>query len=88
MPQSSLPCKYIQYAIDHYKKGVTPTKMYDIDQLQAMRLVDMAWHEVDVTTIRNCWKIAGILPLASPIPAPNLSIPVSSLLNGDNTHGI
>ena len=80
--------KYIQCTIDCYEEGVTPSKTYDIDQLQAMQLVDVAWHEVDMTTIRNCWKKAAILPLASPIPAPDLSIPVSSLLNGDNTHGI
>ena len=29
---------YIQRAIDNYEAGVTPSEIYDIDQLQAMRL--------------------------------------------------
>ena len=48
--------KYIKCALDYYDTSVTPSKIYDIDQLQAMWLADMAWHEVDTTTIRNCWK--------------------------------
>jgi hypothetical protein len=47
--------KYIQRAIDCYEAGVTPSEIYDIDQLQVMRLADAAWHEVDITMIRNCW---------------------------------
>ena len=49
-----------------------------------MRLADAAWREVDVTTIRNCWKKASILPSSSRTPVPNPSIPISSLLNVDN----
>jgi hypothetical protein len=79
--------KYIQRAIDRYDAGVTPSEIYDIDQLEAMRLADAAWHEVDTTTIRNCWKKAAILPPSS-LPVLNPSIPVSSLLNVDDTHGL
>ena len=54
--------KYIQRAIDNYDTNVTPSKIYDIDQLEAMRLANAAWEEVDATTIRRCWRKAGILP--------------------------
>ena len=30
--------RYIQRAIDHYEAGITPSEIYDIDQLQAMQL--------------------------------------------------
>jgi hypothetical protein len=40
---------------------------------------------VDTTTIRNCWKKVDILPSSS-LPVLNPSIPVSSLLNVDDTH--
>ena len=36
--------RYIQQAIDHYDTGVTPSEIYDIDQLEAMWLTDIAWH--------------------------------------------
>jgi hypothetical protein len=54
--------KYIECAINCYDTGITPSEIYDIDQLQAMHLADAAWHEVDTTTIRHCWQKAGILP--------------------------
>ena len=55
--------------------------IYNINQLQAMRLANAAWQEVDTTSIRNCWQKAGILPKRNPSsPATNPSIPVSSLL--------
>ena len=79
--------KYIQCAIDCYNAGVTPSKIYDIDQLKAMQLADASWHEVDTTTIRNCWKKAAILPSSS-LPVLNPSIPVSSLINVNDTHGL
>ena len=79
--------KYIQCAIDCYDAGVTLSEIYDIDQLEAMWLAEAAWHEVDTITIRNCWKKAAILPLSS-LPVLNPSIPVSSLLNVDDTHGL
>ena len=74
--------KYFQWAINRYERGITPSDMYNIDQLQAMRLANIAWDDVDTTTIRNCWRKAGILPAmespASPLAQP--AIPVSSLL--------
>jgi hypothetical protein len=70
------------YPTCHYDTGITPSKIYDINQLQAMRLADAAWHEVDATTIRHCWHKAAILPptVAKPI------VPISSLLNFDDAH--
>jgi hypothetical protein len=78
--------KYIHRAIDRYDSGITPSEIYDIDQLQAMWLADVAWHEVETTTIRNCWRKAGILPEKnSPAAVPNPTISISLLLNTDET---
>lgn len=72
--------KFIQRAIDRYDQGITPAQIYDINQLQAMRLADAAWREVDTTTVRNCWRKAGILPeLNSTLPQP--AVPITSLVN-------
>lgn len=46
--------RFIEHAIDKYDAGITPSKIYNINQLQAMQLTDAAWHEVDATTIQNC----------------------------------
>lgn len=78
--------KFIERAINRYDSNVTPTDIYDIDQLQAMRLADAAWREVDTTTIRHCWRKAGILPpdMESPqVAEPR--VPISSLIHGSNT---
>jgi hypothetical protein len=47
-----------------------------------MRLADLAWKEVDTTTIRNCWKKAGILPETDSSSSHTIQplIPISSLL--------
>jgi hypothetical protein len=77
--------KYIQHAVDHYDSGITPSKIYDIDQLEAMHLAHRAWNNVDATTIRNCWHKAGILPSMENSPLLQPSIPISSLVL-DPTH--
>lgn len=47
-----------------------------------MRMAERAWREVDTTTIRNCWKKAGILPTWTPLNSQSPpSVPVSTLLN-------
>lgn len=43
--------KFIHRAIDLYEASITPSKIYDIDQLEAMRLAEDAWNKVDATTI-------------------------------------
>ena len=43
-------------------------------------MADAAWNDVDTTTIRNCWRKAGILPEMDPTPTTMPSIPISSLL--------
>ena len=75
--------KYILHAIEQYDSGITPSDIYDINQLQAMRLADAAWKEVDTTTIRNCWHKSGILSSGMDVlSAPSApSIPVASLLH-------
>lgn len=42
-----------QRALDRYDEGITPGQIYDIDQLQAMQLADLAWDEVTKDTIAN-----------------------------------
>lgn len=54
--------RFVQRAVNRSHEGISPADIYQIDQLQAMRIADIAWNEVDATTIRNCWKKAGILP--------------------------
>ncbi|KAJ2934201.1 hypothetical protein H1R20_g2939, partial [Candolleomyces eurysporus] len=75
---------FIRRAVDRYDKGVSPGDIYSINQFKAMRLADEAWRNIDLTTVRNCWLKAGILPdkLIHPKPTPSTgpSIPVSSLL--------
>jgi len=76
--------KYIQWAIGRHDAGVTASEIYNINQLQAMRLADIAWCEVDTTTIRHCWRKAGILPtIDSPAPAQP-AVPISSLCDVTN----
>jgi hypothetical protein len=74
--------EYIQRTIGHYDAGITPSKIYDIDQLEAMRLADIAWQEVDTTTIRHCWHKAGVVPTTDLPTAPaQPTIPITSLLH-------
>jgi DDE superfamily endonuclease len=77
--------KFIQHAIDNYDRGTTPSKIYDIDQLQGMRLADAAWREVDTTTIKHCWRKASILPDTNSSALAQPTMPISSLLNTDHT---
>ena len=78
--------KFINCAVDLYEAGVTPSQIYDIDQLEAMRLADEAWNEVDTTTIRNCWRKASILPDTDlPIVQPSLRVPISSLVHATDS---
>ena len=55
-----------------------------------MWLADLAWHEVDTTTIQNCWHEAGILPdaLTQNETSVTPSVPVSSLLNLEPLEGV
>ena len=43
--------RFILRAVNRYDEGITPAEIYNIDQLQAMRLADLTWREVDTTTI-------------------------------------
>jgi DDE superfamily endonuclease len=80
---------FIHRAIDRYDSGITPSKIYDINQLEAMQLAEAAWHEVDTMTIRHCWCKAGILPHADTPTSAQPTVPISSLLNAhDNNNPI
>ncbi|EGO20629.1 hypothetical protein SERLADRAFT_452720 [Serpula lacrymans var. lacrymans S7.9] len=76
--------QFISHTIDHYNTDVTPSKIYNIDQLEAMRLAQDAWnrfyYRVDTTTIWNCWTKAGILPDSPPSRAQP-TVPISSLVH-------
>ncbi|KAG6839566.1 hypothetical protein C0991_001449, partial [Blastosporella zonata] len=79
---SRVPCHH------RYDAGITPADIYDIHILDAMRMADMAWADVDTTTIHNCWRKSGILPpsLLNPsntIPNTDPAVPISLLLNND-----
>ena len=78
---------YIQFAINCYDSDVTPSDIYDINQLEAMWLADMAWKEVDPMTIFHCWKKAGILPSLDNTPAitHTISSTITSLLNNNSS---
>ncbi|KAJ7094985.1 hypothetical protein C8R44DRAFT_890116 [Mycena epipterygia] len=52
----------MQRALDRYDTDISPGKIYDIDQLESMRLADLAWNAVSSETIANCWCKSGILP--------------------------
>jgi len=72
---------YVKHAIDRYDTDITPSHIYNINQLEAMQLARIAWHEVDTTTIRNCWLKAGILPTMDTSGSPTQpAVPISSLL--------
>jgi|ERR1700722_81426 len=43
--------RFIHRAVDCYDEGITPAEIYTINQLQAMRIADLAWRDVDMTTI-------------------------------------
>jgi hypothetical protein len=79
--------RFIQRAVDCYDEDIPPSQIYKINQLQAMRIADAAWHNVDTTTIRNCWHRAGILPNKNPslshVPQPTISI--SALLHNSSS---
>src|SRR5260221_9338933 len=78
--------RYIQLSINRYDSGITPSEIYDINQLEGMRLAQMAWSEVDASTIHHCWLKAGILPdsafLTNGLQPPRIT--VSSLLCADD----
>jgi hypothetical protein len=53
-----------------------------------MWLAEVAWNDVSLETIRNCWCKTGILPdhLSGMLSAP--AIPISSLLNSTDVDPI
>ena len=52
--------------MNFYDEGISPAKIYDIDQLEAMQIADAAWNDVNTMTNRNGWCKAGILPDMDP----------------------
>jgi len=82
---------YIQRAIDCYDLNFSPTQIYDINQLEAMHIAELAWHDVDITSISHCWQKTRILPdifIPSPSISANITVPISSLINNDTQNPI
>ena len=73
---------FMNWAINWYDSNISPAQIYDINIVKVMCMANIAWNEVDMTTIHNCWRKTGIFPdtlfdhsFATP------TIPISSLLN-------
>ena len=86
MWQSFIVSRHIQRAINCYDSGITPVKIYDISQLKAMQLATIAWDEVTLETIGNCWYKTRILPSSlldhSCFPSSKNSITVADMVVG------
>jgi hypothetical protein len=83
MLQGSLSLTVHPACINRYDSGITPSQIYDINQLEGMRLAQTAWNDVDASTIRHCWLKAGILPELGlfnqqPSPSPNYYLLLAS----------
>jgi len=50
-----------------------------------MQLADLAWRDVNTTTIRNCWRKAGILPNIDRSSSYQPPVPISALLDDSST---
>lgn len=76
---------FVARSIDRFDAGVHPSKIYEINQLEAMRLADIAWLHVKPEVHRNCWRKAGILPPQDSVrentPPPNPVMNIDHLLN-------
>ena len=51
-------------------------------------MAQVAWNEVDTTTIRNCWRKAGILPALPALPSSEQrepAVPISSLIHSTDS---
>lgn len=73
--------QFVRHSINCYDQGIAPSNVYNINQLEAMHLADLAWRTVDVTTIQNCCKKAQILPEFTMTQQGSPLVPISSLLN-------
>ena len=71
--------RFTHRSIDRYNSGVPIADIYAINQLEAMRIADEAWRDVNADTIRHCWRKAGILPDNLDPRSPTPSIPIESL---------
>jgi hypothetical protein len=76
---------FMNQAINCYDNGICPAHICDINIFEAMCLANIAWKEVDMTTIHNCWQKTKILPdiLFNPTPLTTPAVPVPSLLNNN-----
>ncbi|KZP22133.1 DDE-domain-containing protein [Athelia psychrophila] len=53
--------KFISRALNQHDGGITRADIYNINQLEGMRLAEVAWERITAKTIRNCFTKAGII---------------------------
>lgn len=51
--------RFIQQAVNQYDEGVTPAEIYNINQLQAMRMAESAWQDV-IPSSCHLWVTSGL----------------------------
>ncbi|KZV59542.1 DDE-domain-containing protein [Peniophora sp. CONT] len=73
---------FMQRSLDRYDQGITPSAIYALNQLEAMRLADLACKAVTQDTIANCWKKTGILP---ELLLPSTGAPASIVADSTST---
>lgn len=75
-------CLFVECAVDQYDSGITPTLIYELNQLEAMQIAAQAWDTVEAKTIANCWRKSGILPQAiTPLEDTEPVIKIEDLLS-------
>ena len=72
---------FVACSIDHYNARVHPSKIYDVNQLEAMHLTDITWSHVKPKVHCNCWAKVGILPLPQDSAHGNPVMSIDNLLN-------
>lgn len=71
---------FMQRALDRYDDDISPATIYQINQLEAMRIAELAWEAVKETAIYHCWVKSGILPtsLISAKPSSTSTSPTAA----------
>jgi hypothetical protein len=68
---------FMARAVGNFDRGVPAAQVYEINQLEAMRMAEIAWRKLTPATIQGCWRKAGILSTPSNNPQPMLADPTA-----------
>lgn len=71
--------QFAHRALERHDRGVTPSEIYNINQLEGMRLAEQAWNRVTAKTIQNCFIKAGTVVRSDSVPAQSSSSVLASL---------